>query len=243
MSDIFISDLHLSEDRPEIYRAFCRFLRDLDEDVQQLYILGDLFEAWVGQDSSNELAITVIAELRLLAKRKIRVFFMAGNRDFMIDKKFAKAADIELLPDHHLYEYYGRRILLMHGDLLCTDDRQYLRYRKFIQNPLVKAVLGSLPLSVRRKIAKSLLRKSAEGKKSKSAEIMDVNQSTVVRTMQRFQVTELIHGHTHRPKVHVFGRNNEELKRYVLGDWDKNIWWIKSDDRGVSLLSAPLSES
>ncbi len=240
MTDIFISDLHLSENRPDIYRAFCRFLHSLDSDVQQLYILGDLFEVWVGQDSKNELAIKLIAELRLLSQKRIRVFFQAGNRDFMIGKKFAKAADIELLPDYHIYEHAGQRILLMHGDLLCTDDKSYLRYRSFMQNSLVKASLGALPLGIRRKIGRKLLQKSRMGKAHKSAEIMDVNQSTVIRTMQHFRVSQLIHGHTHRPAVHSFGRGDENLKRYVLGDWDKNIWWIESGNKGISLNSRPL---
>jgi len=240
MSDIFISDLHLSEDRPDIYRAFCRFLHDLDEDVQQLYILGDLFEAWIGDDARNELAIKVIAELRLLAKRKIRVFFQQGNRDFLIGRRFAKAADIELLPDHHIYEYHGRRVLLMHGDLLCTDDKAYMRFRSLVHNPAVKGLFSLLPISTRRGIGKKLRAKSSQGKMEKSAEIMDVNQSAVIHTMEQFQVTEMIHGHTHRPKVHRFGRDDENLKRYVLGDWDENLWWIVSDAEGITLNSAPL---
>jgi UDP-2,3-diacylglucosamine hydrolase len=240
MSDIFISDLHLSEDRPDIYRAFCRFLHDLDEDVQQLYILGDLFEAWIGDDARNELAIKVIAELRLLAKRKIRVFFQQGNRDFLIGRRFAKAADIELLPDHHIYEYHGRRVLLMHGDLLCTDDKAYMRFRSLVHNPAVKGLFSLLPTSTRRGIGKKLRAKSSQGKMEKSAEIMDVNQSAVIHTMEQFQVTEMIHGHTHRPKVHRFGRDDENLKRYVLGDWDENLWWIVSDAEGITLNSAPL---
>ncbi|MBT5331247.1 MAG: UDP-2,3-diacylglucosamine diphosphatase [Porticoccaceae bacterium] len=240
MSDIFISDLHLSEDRPDIYRAFCRFLHDLDEDVQQLYILGDLFEAWIGEDARNELAIKVIAELRLLAKRKIRVFFQQGNRDFLIGKSFAKAADIELLPDHYIYEYRGRHVLLMHGDLLCTDDKAYMRFRSLVHNPAVKGLFSLLPISTRRGIGKKLRAKSSQGKMEKSAEIMDVNQSAVIHTMEQFQVTEMIHGHTHRPKVHRFGRDDENLKRYVLGDWDENLWWIVSDAEGITLNSAPL---
>ena len=242
MSDIFISDLHLSDDRPDIYRAFCRFLHDLDEDVQQLYILGDLFEAWVGEDSRNEMAIKVIAELRLLARRKIRVFFQPGNRDFLIGKRFAEAADIELLPDHHVYTYHGSRVLLMHGDLLCTDDKAYLRFRAFVQNPLVKGVFLLLPPSLRRSIGRKLRKKSSQGKTEKSAEIMDVNQNAVIQTMEKFQVSKIIHGHTHRPKVHRFGRGEENLRRYVLGDWDKQLWWISSNAEGIQLFSSPISE-
>ena len=241
MSDIFISDLHLSDDRPEIYRAFCRFLYDLDEDVKQLYILGDLFEVWVGQDAHNELATKVIAELRLLAQRKVRVFFQAGNRDFLIGKKFAKAADLELLPDYHLYEYHGRRVLLMHGDLLCTDDKSYLRFRAFVQNPLIKGLFRLLPKGTRRKIGQDLRTKSSQGKETKSTEIMDVNQSTVIRTMEHFKVSQIIHGHTHRPKVHRFERGEDLLERYVLGDWHEQLWWIKSDKQGLSLSSMPIT--
>lgn len=242
MSDIFISDLHLSEDRPDIYRAFCRFLHDLDEDVQQLYILGDLFEAWIGEDARNELAIKVIAELRLLAKRKIRVFFQPGNRDFLIGKGFARAADIELLPDHHIYEYHGRRILLMHGDLLCTDDKAYMRFRNIVQNPIVKGLFALLPAGLRRRIGKNLRQKSSQEKTEKTAEIMDVNQDAVIQVMAKFQVSKIIHGHTHRPKVHRFGRNDENLTRYVLGDWDEHLWWISSSAEGIELNHSPIGE-
>lgn len=241
MSDIFISDLHLSDDRPEIYRAFCRFLQNLDDEVKQLYILGDLFEVWVGQDGNNELGTKVIAQLRLLAQRKIRVFFQAGNRDFLIDRRFAKAADLELLPDFHLYEYYGRRVLLMHGDLLCTDDKDYLRFRNIVQNPVLKSAFRLLPATMRRTIGRGLRTKSQQDKVTKSAEIMDVNQSMVIRTMAHFQVPQMIHGHTHRPKVHRFGRSSEALERYVLGDWDDQLWWIKSDAEGIQLYSAAIN--
>ena len=240
MTDIFISDLHLSEEQPEIYRAFCRFLHDLDDDVQQLYILGDLFEAWVGDDKKNKLALKLIAELRLLAQRRVRVFFQAGNRDFLIGRKFASAADIELLEDYHLYEYKGQRILLMHGDLLCTDDRSYLKFRGFVQNPLTKAIFGLLPIALKRKIASDLRAKSAQGKDNKSAEIMDVNQGAVLATMRKYQVNHLIHGHTHRPAVHAFEEDGTGYKRYVLGDWHQELWWIQRDSAGISLHSAPI---
>ncbi len=241
MTDIFISDLHLSDERPEIYRAFCRFLYELGEDVQHLYILGDLFEAWVGDDDKSELALKVVAQLRLLAQRRVRVFFQAGNRDFMLGKKFAKAADIELLPDYHLYEHGDRRILLMHGDLLCTDDVAYQRYRKRIQNPLVKGLAKALPLSTRNKIAGDLRDQSKDKKNKKSMEIMDVTQSSVASTMERFQVTTMIHGHTHRPDVHSFEHAGKEHKRYVLGDWHDSLWWIAIDTNGLTLNSAPIT--
>lgn len=241
MTDIFISDLHLSEERPEIYRAFCRFLHDLDDDVQQLYILGDLFEAWVGDDKKNKLSLKLIAELRLLAQRRVRVFFQAGNRDFLIGNKFAKAADIELLNDHHIYDYQGQRILLMHGDLLCTDDKSYLKFRRIVQNPITKGLFRLLPMSLKRKIGFDLRAKSALGKNRKSAEIMDVNQAAVLATMRKYRVNHLIHGHTHRPAVHAFEEDGTGYKRYVLGDWHQELWWIQRDAAGISLHSAPIS--
>jgi|TARA_B110000483_G_scaffold145435_1_gene173557 UDP-2,3-diacylglucosamine hydrolase len=237
MTDIFISDLHLSDERPEIYRAFCRFLHDLGDEVQQLYILGDLFEVWVGDDDQRVLGLGVVAELRLLAQRRIRVFFQAGNRDFMLGKRFAKAADIELLPDYHIYEQGDRRILLMHGDLLCTDDLAYQKYRKRIQHPLVKGIANALPLSVRKKIGNDLRDQSQNKKNQKSMEIMDVTQSSVADTMDRFKVSTMIHGHTHRPNVHTFEMKGEEHNRYVLGDWHDKLWWITFDGSELSLNS------
>lgn len=240
MTDIFISDLHLSDERPEIYRAFCRFLQELENDVQHLYILGDLFEVWVGDDDQSELGLKVVAELRLLAQRRIRVFFQAGNRDFMLGKNFAKAADIELLPDYHIYENGDRRILLMHGDLLCTDDIAYQKYRRRIQNPLVKGIAKALPLSIRKKIGGDLRDQSKDKKNHKRMEIMDVTQSSVASTMDRFKVTTMIHGHTHRPNVHSFEQKGKEHKRYVLGDWHDKLWWIVCESRGLSLNSEPI---
>ena len=236
MTDIFISDIHLSEEDNDLYGAFSRFIRQLDDSVERLYILGDLLEACIGDDKSK-LSKKLAAEFQLLAKRKIRVFFQAGNRDFLVGKRFAQMADIEILPDYYLYKGAEQQILLMHGDLLCTDDTSYLRYRRVVHNPVIKRIFRLLPLFIRQKIGQKVRNKSTKGKSKKRAEIMDVNQSAVVKTMEKYKVTCLIHGHTHRPAVHSFKNQESSYTRYVLGDWYDKLWWIKSDENGISLHS------
>ena len=240
MTDIFISDIHLSEENTELYSAFSRFLRQLDSGVERLYILGDLLEVAVGDDKSP-LSKKLAAEFQLLAKRKIRVFFQAGNRDFMLGKKFAQMADIELLPDYYLYEGAEEKILLMHGDLLCTDDKPYLQFRRVVQNPAIKAIFRLLPLSTRRYIGRKLRSSSTKSNSNKRPEIMDVNQSAVIKTMYKYRVNSLIHGHTHRPAVHSFKSDAIDSKRYVLGDWHDKLWWIESNSNGLSLHSETIS--
>jgi len=238
MTDIFISDLHLCDDRPALYGAFCRFLVGLDSSVEQLYILGDLFDAYVGEDPHNGLATQLKGQLKLLAERKIRVFLQPGNRDFLLDRKRAQAYGMTLLDDFHLYEHAGNRALLMHGDLLCTDDVGYQRYRQIIQSPLMKGFAHALPLPVRRRIARNLRNRSKQKYLSSGSQMVEVSERAVRSVMERFNVEQLIHGHTHQPGHHRLGVSGRQ-QRYVLGDWSEDrIWWIEANRGGFSLKSA-----
>lgn len=237
MSDLFISDLHLSPDQPKLYSAFCAFLAQLDSSVEQLYILGDLFDIWVGLDSANHFQNEVIARLKMLEKRRIRLFIMRGNRDFLYGKRFSQQTGATLLPDHYMYQCGAHRALLMHGDLLCTNDTQYLKYRSVVRNPLVQGLMAALPASVRRNIGNRIREKSRQLQSSKSLQMMDITEQALFEVTQKYSVGRVIHGHTHRPGVSLHKANRRQVERFVLGDWGEKIWWITRDVNGFSLHS------
>lgn len=242
MSDLFISDLHLGPDRPDLFKAFCTFISKLDSDVEQLYILGDLFDVWVGDDDANHFQNEVIARLKMLEKRHIRLFVMRGNRDFLYGKRFEREAGATLLPDHYLYQCGPHRALLMHGDLLCSDDRDYLRYRSIVRNPLIFNLLRCLPMPLKRQIGKKLRAKSSQENQQKSMTIMDITETALLQTVRRYSVGRIIHGHTHRPGTSRHQLGGHQLERMVLGDWGDKVWWIVRDSRGFSLQSRPTKE-
>lgn len=198
MKTVFISDLHLSEAHPELTRIFIHFLASLDpEQYRALYILGDFFDVWVGDDAANPFHQEIAAAL---AQAKIPVYFMSGNRDFALGHRYAKAAKLIRLKEPAILELGGKSLLLMHGDLLCTDDRAYLRYRAFIQNPLVLAILACLPVSWRQNLAKRLRRQSTTRQQDLKMRF-DVNLETVETLRHQYHCDYLIHGHTHRPGI------------------------------------------
>ena len=222
MTTAFIADLHLSPGRPDILAAFSQFCQQ-HQQLDALYILGDLFDAWLGDDDTSEFADQVKTQLKQLSDNGVRLYFMAGNRDFMVGEGFASEVGLTILPDETVINLYGERVLLMHGDTLCTLDKGYLRYRSFIQNPLVKGVMRNLPLSWRMRIANRLRQKSSSQRPELTPEQlykMDAQHSEVLRVMQKHDVNQLIHGHTHRPAVHCFNlADGSSAKRIVLGDW------------------------
>ncbi len=237
MSVLLISDLHLSPERPAVTRAFFAFLRDKAREADALYILGDLFESWIGDDDPAPLAREVIGELKQLSDSGTRLYFMHGNRDFMIARQFARETGCTLLPEHHLATLGGQTILLLHGDTLCTADVEYQKFRRISRNPLVQFVLRHLPLKKRQKIAANLRRKSMQANANKADNIMDVTPAEVERIMKAFGVKRMIHGHTHRPNRHVlpFG------ERLVLGDWHHHGWYIRIEGTQVpELISFPI---
>lgn len=243
MSAVFISDLHLSPDRPEITTAFVNFCESLRIDrTERLYILGDLFEAWIGDDDDTEFAEQVISALVALREVGIKVFFQRGNRDFLLGRGFEKRTRATLLPDYYLAYERGKKLLLTHGDLLCTDDHDYQRFRRRVQNPVNRWLLAHMPISWRRKLAQRWRNKSAKANSNKPENIMDVNAEAVQIALDKYQVSTLIHGHTHRPVRHELQINGETAQRVVLGDWDELLWWIRSDADGLVLMSASITD-
>ncbi len=226
---LLISDLHLHEQRPDIARAFFRFLQESAPQADALYILGDFFEVWIGDDAISPFQQQVATALKQLANSGTRIYLMHGNRDFLIGKQFCRLAGCQLLKDPALLQHKGDNILLMHGDSLCTDDHDYQRMKRILRNPLSLFILRHLPLKTRRKLAGDLRAKSRSQTRMKAAEITDVNAAAVEQAMQRHGVRTLIHGHTHRPATH----NLPTGTRIVLGDWDSHGWYLQLDETGI----------
>ena len=235
MTQLFISDLHLDASRPEAVEAFEELLSGEARDAERLYILGDLFEAWIGDDYPDPIGMRVTNALQELHQSGTACYFIRGNRDFLIRNGFATAAGMHILPDCALIEINGERALLMHGDLLCTEDKQYLRFRKIVHNSLFQSLFLSLPISMRQSIAGGARDMSKSDNMIKPDSIMDASQVTIELMMQRYEVSTLIHGHTHRPAVHKFSMNNNEATRIVLGDWYEQGSILRCEDSGYSL--------
>jgi UDP-2,3-diacylglucosamine hydrolase len=231
MPVLFISDLHLSPERPAVSRAFLLFLQQRAAAASALYILGDLFEAWIGDDDPSDLSIEIQTALRSLSDSGVTLFIQHGNRDFLLGKHFAKSTRATLLDDEHIIEHQGRRALVMHGDSLCTDDVDYQRFRRKARNPIYRWLLAHLPLKRRQKLARDWRAKSKAANSNKASAIMDVNQDAVTRVMSQHNVDMLIHGHTHRPDRHPLAKG----ERIVLGDWETFGWVLSLDNNGYSL--------
>lgn len=219
MSTLFISDLHLEVERPDISKHFLEFLQTEATEAESLYILGDLFEAWVGDDDPNAHYFKIKRGLRKLVDSGVPTYFMHGNRDFMIGRDFANETGIEILDDPHRVDMYGQKALLSHGDALCTDDIQYQQIRKMTRDPDWQATMRAKPLKERLRIAEEARRQSLERTVNMDMDIMDVNQEAVRTTIQEYGVDVLLHGHTHRPGVHTIDLGPRKAKRIVLGDW------------------------
>jgi len=215
---LFISDLHLDTAYPDIQMQFLTFLRQDAAGSDALYILGDLFEVWLGDDDDNPQHQQTIAALNTLSQQT-PVFIQHGNRDFLLGDIFAKNCNATLLPDPAKIDLYGETVLIMHGDLLCTDDTDYQNFRKQVRNPAWQQQVLQQPLSQRRQLAQSLREKSNKSTQQKADDIMDVNEDTVHSYLNDASVHTLIHGHTHRPAIHEFMLKNKKAKRIVLGDW------------------------
>lgn len=228
MTTLFISDLHLEESRPDITRAFLSFLEQQAAGVESLYILGDFFEAWIGDDERTPLQEQVAGALRQLSDSGTRLFLMHGNRDFLIGDDFCARAGATLLDDPTVIDLYGTPTLLMHGDSLCTADVEYQKFRANMRNPQWQQMILQRPLKDRQQMARQLREISMAKNQGKEEFIMDVTPEEVVKDMERHQVQRLIHGHTHRPAVHELTANGQPARRIVLGDWDQNVWWLEA---------------
>ncbi len=239
MTTLFISDLHLEAERPDIGDQFIRFLQTDATEAEALYILGDLFEAWVGDDDPNAHYAIIKMALRKLADSGIPVYFMHGNRDFMIGRKFANETGIEILEDPYPVKLYGQKVLLSHGDAMCTDDVQYQRVRSMTRDPDWQASILAKPLKERLRIAEEARRQSLEQKLNLNSDIMDVNQGAVMRTINEYSADVLLHGHTHRPDIHTVDLGNRKAKRIVLGDWYTQGSVVRWNLRGPKLEVMP----
>ncbi len=229
---LLISDLHLEEQRPDITRAFLHFLATRARQAEALYILGDFFEVWIGDDAMTPFQQSIADALRALSERGTRIYLMHGNRDFMLGKGFCRAAGCTLLGDPSVVELGGERVLLMHGDSLCTRDEGYMRLRRLLRNPLSLFILRHLPLSTRRKLARKLRNESRAQTRMKASDIIDVTPELIPRVLAEHGVRTLIHGHTHRPATHELEVDGRPAQRIVLGDWDQQGWALQVDESG-----------
>jgi UDP-2,3-diacylglucosamine hydrolase len=236
---LLISDLHLDAAHPAIADQFLAFLDREARRSDGLYILGDLFEAWLGDDDPDPAARAVIAALRRLVDGGVPCFVMRGNRDFLIGERFCHETGATLLDDGSVAERHGRRVLLMHGDTLCTDDVSYQRLRRIVRHPVVHWVFGHLGLEQRRAIAQRLRAGSRKHIGMSAPEIMDVNGAAVSQAFRSSGVDTLIHGHTHRPAVHELMVDGRPVRRIVLGDWYTQGSVLEWSRAGFELRSLP----
>ncbi len=237
---LLISDLHLQEERPDITRAFLHFLQTRARGAEALYILGDFFEAWIGDDGMSPFQHSIARALRELSDAGTRIFLMHGNRDFLIGRAFCREAGCTLLKEPSIVQFNGEPVLLMHGDSLCTLDVGYMKLRRLLRNPLSLFILRNLPLTTRHKLARKLRSESRAQTSMKAREIIDVTPDEVPRIMAEHDVRTLIHGHTHRPAVHELQVNGQPARRIVLGDWDKQGWALQVDELGLNQAPFPL---
>jgi UDP-2,3-diacylglucosamine hydrolase len=240
MATLFISDLHLCPSRPLIGRLFLDFLAGPARQAEALYILGDLFEYWAGDDDLDDpFNAGACAALRNLSAAGVPLYFMAGNRDFLAGEAFARAAGLVLLPDPALVEVAGTATLLMHGDTLCTDDVAYQAYRAEVRSPEWRQAFLALPLAQRKAQIEALRRESESQKRIKPMAIMDANPAAVLRTLTFHRCSRLIHGHTHRPACHRIETGGHSCERWVLPDWYEKGGYLACDAKGCQLLPWP----
>ncbi|OGT19635.1 MAG: UDP-2,3-diacylglucosamine diphosphatase [Gammaproteobacteria bacterium RBG_16_57_12] len=235
MATLFISDLHLGSAHPGIAELFLQFLRNQARDSEALYILGDLFEYWIGDDAVQDEYQPVIAGLRALSDAGIPLYFMHGNRDVLIGGQFCVLTGGKLLADPTVIDLYGQPTLLMHGDSLCTDDIKYQQFRALARDPAYQQAFLNKTIAERIAFVREAREKSAQHKISINEEIMDVNLQAVDTVMRQHQVTRLIHGHTHRPAVHQFALDGQTATRIVLSDWGSKGNYLICDSAGCRL--------
>ncbi|KRA48719.1 UDP-2,3-diacylglucosamine diphosphatase [Pseudoxanthomonas sp. Root630] len=242
MTTLFISDLHLDTERPAVTELFGTFMQAEAGRAEALYILGDLFEAWVGDDDPSETGAFVAARIREVADAGVPVFFIRGNRDFLVGDAFARRAGMRILPDPAVVMLYGKPAILMHGDLLCTGDVAYQAFRAQTRNPAWQAQFLAQPLAARLAFAAQARAASAahqggmkQNDKAQFETLTDVTPATVDATLAQFGIDTLIHGHTHRPAVHPLSVNDRACRRIVLGDWYHQGSVLRVEQDGMTL--------
>lgn len=240
---LFISDLHLQESRPDITDAFLGFLESNKSDCTELYILGDLFELWIGDDNKTALSDLVAEALYSFHKSGAKISILHGNRDFLLGSDYIQRCAASLIEDSHIVDSDLGPILVLHGDSLCTDDVEYLQFRKLVRQDKWQQEFLEKTLSERKAFAEQARQQSQKATSNKDNAIMDVNSSAVEQLLTESNQTLMIHGHTHRPQIHVLNLNrlkDKEARRVVLGDWDKNGWFAEVTENGLRLEKFPL---
>lgn len=232
MSIFFISDLHLEQNKPHLTKAFENFIDSKVNLHDELFILGDFFEQWIGDDNEDDFIKSVKNILKDKTAKGLTVYFMHGNRDFLIGDKFCKEVGAILLDDPYIINLEEKKIMLMHGDSLCTDDEDYQNFRNLVRSKEWQEDFLSKDLIERKEVAKNLREISSLENQTKNENIMDVNQSEVIKIIENHSVDVLIHGHTHRPFVH----DENGVPRMVLGDWGDFLWFIESSEGNLNLL-------
>ncbi|MBQ4851052.1 UDP-2,3-diacylglucosamine diphosphatase [Pseudoalteromonas sp. MMG012] len=240
----FISDLHLTDDRPDITRAFYDFLdTHMNQEVDALYILGDFFEVWIGDDEQAPLAINIAEKLKTLQSMHISVYFLHGNRDFLLGKAYAQQAGFTLLPEQIVVNLYGTNTVILHGDEMCTQDIAYQQFRKKSRGWWWPKLILATPLWYRRRVARKARLKSKQNQSGKAVEILDVTNDAVKDMFAQHNVCNMIHGHTHRPYVHTYEPIQPEqplLTRTVLGDWYSQSSYLVVNELGQKLKGTTL---
>ena len=239
MTTLFISDLHLEASQPDIGEQFISFLGNEARQAEALYILGDLFEAWLGDDDPNPYYVAMKTALRELVDSGVPTYFMHGNRDFTIGSDFAAETGVMILNDPTVVELYGTKVLLCHGDALCTDDIEYQQVRAMTRNPEWQAMMLAKSIEERIAFAVQARKESLARGESVSDEIMDVNQDAVAATLREHGVDTMLHGHTHRPAIHEIDLGDRTATRIVLGDWYEHGSVVRWDSSGAKLESMP----
>ena len=237
MSTLFISDLHLSQERPGITRLFINFLETIATQATSLYILGDLFEVWLGDDMILPDYHQPIAALNKLSQCDTNIYIMYGNRDFLMKETFENMSGATIIHEPHIIDLYGTPTLLLHGDTLCTDDIEYQKFRAMVRNPQWQTEMLAKSPAERLAMAKKFREISKTETAHKANEIMDVNQAAVETTMLEHGVLQLIHGHTHRPAEHDFILRNQPARRIVLGDWYQSGNYLSFDENGYQRIA------
>lgn len=232
MKYYFIADLHLSEQRPHLTELFLQFMREKAPLAQGVYILGDLFDFWIGDDEQSILIENVQQAIKTLTQQGVPCYFIHGNRDFLLGQRFAQRCGLTLLPEYYTLQLFGQTILLCHGDTLCIDDVKYQQFRQKVHQKWRQLLFLCLPLRWRLSIAHKIRAKSQADKGNKSTQIMDVNPEFTAQTVAQFHANLLIHGHTHKQAIH----QNEQFMRIVLGDWGETASILELNDQGFGFI-------
>jgi len=240
MATYFISDLHLCPERPDITASLHHFLNNIATDAHKLYILGDLFEFWVGDDDKGALSKEIAALLSQFSAKGVLIYHIHGNRDFLLKKSYGTRSNMTILPEHTVIDLYQNNVFILHGDTLCIDDHAYQEFRRKVHLPWAQRLYLLLPLFIRQKIANKIRGKSTQRNQEKQQKIMDVTKAEVIKHFKDNNLQLMIHGHTHRPAIHELEVNGKLCKRVVLGAWYDEISYLKVTEDSMDLKTADL---